>query len=222
MKKGLHLTLAFLVITALLLLGIRWAERDDRLNLLFARIDNSGLVDSVDIAEALKPYFGTSMLKLDTESLELRLLAIEGVDSVSVTICYPETLIISFETRKPAAILAYGTDLIPVTVSGDHLPVDWYSDTLPVVAIEGYPDHEVISSALRLLIKRQVSHSVSFEVSSSGITIEDNGVQVILNPGKAAENWVQWQTIKTMITDQTDEVDLRFANQAVLRSAEET
>ncbi len=222
MKKGLHLTLALLVITALLLLGIRWAERDDRLNILFARIDNSSLVDSVDIAEALQPYFGTSLLKLDTDSLELRLLAIEGVDSVSVVICYPETLIISFETRKPAAILAYGTDLIPVTVSGDHLPVNWYSDTLPVVVIDGYPDHEVISSALRLLIKRQVNHSVSFEVSSSGITLEDNGVQVILNPGTAAENWVQWQTIKTMITDQTDEVDLRYDKQAVLRSAEET
>ncbi len=222
MKRGLHLTLALLVITALLLLGVRWAERDDRLNLLFARIDNSSLVDSVDIAQTLEPYFGTSLLKLDTDSLELRLLAIEGVDSVLVEISYPETLIISFETRKPVAILAYGTDLIPVTVSGDHLPVDWYNDTLPIVLIEGYPEHEVISSALHLLIEEQVNHTLSFEVSSSGITIEDNGVHVILNPGKAAENWVQWQTIKTMITDQTDEVDLRYDNQAVLRSAEET
>ena len=209
MRKGLRLTSILLVFTLLLLLGVRWAERENRLNLAQARIDNSGLVDSVEIAEILKPCFGRSLLKLDTDSLQSRLLAIEGVDSVSIRIRYPDTIVISMATRRPAAILAYSSGLIPVTLCGDHLPVEWGNDQLPVINIEGDPEVEIISSALDLLIKRE-------------IVVTDKGIRIILDPGRAAENWFRWRSIGTMITDRTDEVDLRYHDQAVLRSTEET
>jgi len=221
-RKGLRLTSILLVFTLLLLLGVRWAERENRLNLAQARIDNSGLVDSVEIAEILKPCFGRSLLKLDTDSLQSRLLAIEGVDSVSIRIRYPDTIVISMATRRPAAILAYSSGLIPVTLCGDHLPVEWGNDQLPVINIEGDPEVEIISSALDLLIKRELNDSVLIQVSSREIVVTDKGIRIILDPGRAAENWFRWRSIGTMITDRTDEVDLRYHDQAVLRSTEET
>lgn len=222
MRKGLRLTSILLVFTLLLLLGVRWAEREDLLNLTTARIDNSGLADSMQIAETLKPCFGSSLLKLDTDSLESRLLAVDGVDSVTVRIRYPDTIIISMSTRRPAAILSYCSRSIPVTVSGDHLPVEWGNDQLPVISIVGDPEVEVISSALHLLIKRELSDSVLIQVSSREIIVTENGIRIILDPDLAAENWLTWLSINTMITDHTEEVDLRYQDQAVLRSTEET
>lgn len=224
MKNGLRLTSILLVFTILLLLGVRWAERDNRLNLTRVRIDNSSLVDSVEIAEAMRPYFGSSLLKLDTDSLESELLAIEGVDSVSVRIHYPETILISFSTRKPAVILAYGNREIPVTVSGDHLPVSWGNDQLPVINIVGEPDAAAIIAALNLLIDNELNHYASIQVSSREIVVSENGIRIILDPGRAAENWLSWRRISTIITNGTDEVDLRYQDQAVLRlrSTEET
>ncbi len=222
MKKGLRLTSILLVFTMLLLLGVRWAERDNRLNLTRVRIDNSSLVDSVAIAEVLRPYFGSSLLKLDTDFLKNQLQAIEGVDSVSVVIHYPETIHVSFSTRKPAVILAYSSREIPVTVSGDHLPADWVNDQLPVIEVVGDPDASVIESALLLLTMYPLSPSVSMQVSNREIVVTDNGLRIILDPERAAENWLSWRRISTIIPDRTDEVDLRYKDQAVLRFSEET
>ena len=222
MKTGFRLTSILLLLTLLLLLGIRWAERDNRLNLTMVRIDNSSLVDSVEIAEVLRPCFGSSLLKLDIDSLQAALQVIEGVDSVSVKIQYPETLIITFFSNEPAVILAYGDREIPVTVSGEHLPQSWGNDELPVLNIVGEPDKEVIESALDLFFKHELSNSVSMQVCERKIVVTENSIRIIIDPARASENWMSWQSIRTIITDRTDEVDLRYHNQAVLRSTEET
>ncbi len=222
MRKGLRLTSILLVFTLLLILGARWLEREGHLNLAMVRIDNSGLVDSVRIAEILKPFFGSSLLKLEMDSLKSGLLAIDGVDSIFIRIRYPDTIIISMTAREPAAVLAYSGRSIPVTVSGDHLPAEWGNDRLPVINIVGDPETETISSALNLLIKRELNGSVLIQVSSREIVVTENGIRIILDPSRAAETWLRWRSISTMITDRTDEVDLRYRDQAVLRSTEET
>ena len=227
MKKGLRLTSVLLLLTVLLLLGIRWAEREGRLDLLRARIDNSGLVDSVEVAELLRPYFGRSLLKLDADSLGIMLSSIAGVDSADVSISYPDAIVVSLVTRKPAAVLAYSGDrLVPVTVSGDPLPVQWINDLLPVITVEEDPDNAVIASALDLLIKMELVSLVSMQVNNRKITVTENGIRIILNPEQATESWLRWRSINSMVTDRTSEVDLRFQDQAVLRerpgSTEET
>lgn len=218
MKKGLRLTSILSLLTMLILLGVRWAERSDRLNLIRVRVDNSGLADSVEIAEILRPYFGNSLLKLDTDSMELELLSVAGVDSVSVKIHYPDEIVVSLLTREPAAILAYSSGrFVPVTLHGDPLPAHWGNDNLPVISIEEEPELEVIVAALDLLIKRALIHSVSIQVTNREIVITQNGIRVILDPGQTTENWLRWRSISTMIKDGTIEVDLRFHDQVVLR-----
>jgi cell division septal protein FtsQ len=222
MKKGLILTTSLAVFTVLLLLGIRWLERDNRLNLTRVRIDNSSLVDSVKIAEVLRPCFGVSLLKLDTDSLQHSLLAVEGVDSVEIKIQYPESLIITFSTREPAVILEYLNRSIPVTLSGDPLPVEWGNDNLPVIEIIGEPERKVINAALDLFIKRELNGSAAIQVSNREIVLTEDGKRIILDPERADENWVMWQSISSVVTEHTDVIDLRYRNQAVLRSTEET
>lgn len=223
MKKSVRVTSILLLFTMLLILGIRWAERDNRLNLTMVRIDNSSLVDSVKIAEVLRPYFGSSLLRLDTDTLKVNLQAIEGVDSVFVKTLYPETLLITFSTRKPAVILVYsGGREIPVTASGDHLPDDWKNNQLPVINISGDPGRETITSALNLLFDHDLANSASIQVINNEIVVTESGVRIILDPERAEENWMSWRNISTIINSRTHEVDLRYMNQAVLRSTEES
>ncbi len=222
MKKGLIFTAALALFTALLLLGVRWAERDNRLNLTRVRIDNSSLVDSLKISEVLMPCFGVSLLKLDTDSLQQSLLAVEGVDSVEIRVHYPETLVITFSTREPSVILEYSDRSIPVTPSGDPLPVEWGNDQLPVIEIIGEPERKVINAALDLFIQRELNGSASMQVSSREIVLTENGKRIILDPSRADESWAMWQSISSVVTEQTDVVDLRYRDLAVLRSTEET
>jgi cell division septal protein FtsQ len=221
-SKLLKLTTVLLVTAILLLLGVRWAERDNRVNFTLARIDCSGLVDSTEIAEALRPYFGRSLFKLNTDSVMLAMQALGGVDSVSVEIQYPETVVISFATGKPSFVLDYGIERIPVTASGEYLPADWANDTLPVITVLEDPDSSVVASAVNLFSKHGFDSSDSIQVSSREIVVIENGTRVILDPESVLENWHSWQTVSTVVSDRIDEVDLRFMHQAVMRSAEET
>ncbi|MCK5787109.1 MAG: hypothetical protein KAH54_11210 [Candidatus Sabulitectum sp.] len=227
MKKGLRLTSIVLLLTVLFLLGVRWAERDGRLDLVRARIDNSGLVDSVKVAELLRPYFGRSLLKLDADSLVILLSSIAGVDSAEINIRYPDAIVVLLVTREPAAVLAYSDNrMVPVTVSGDPLPLQWRNDQLPVITVVEDPEHAVIASALDLLIKMELVSLVSIQVSNRKITVTENDIRIVLNPEQATESWLRWRSINSMVTDRTSEVDLRFKDQAVFRespgSTEET
>jgi cell division septal protein FtsQ len=222
MRKGIRITSLLIVLTLLLVLSVRWAERNERLNLTVARIDNSSLLDSAQIAGVLKPYFGVSVLKLNRDSLEAQFLALDGVDSVSVSIHYPDMIVVSLKTGEPAAILAYLNGQVPVTAEGQRLPLSWVNDSLPVINIEGSPKEEAVSSALNFLIKRNLRNSVSIQVNADGIAVLDNGIRVMIDYRQTTVSWLRWQVLKTAITGQPEEVDLRYTGQAVLRFAEET
>ncbi len=222
MKNLLKFTSAVVVFAVLVLLGVRWAERNNRINLTRARIDNSCMVDSVEIADVLRPYFGVSLLKLNTDSLRLEIENLTGVDSVTVRIQYPETIVVTFATGKPAFVLDYGLQRVPVTLRGELLPVGWISSELPVLNIVGAPDGSVIASAINLFSKYGFDSSVPIQVSSTSIVVTQNGVRIVIDPDRALENWRNWCTVSTVVTEQINEVDLRFRHQAVMRSAEET
>ncbi|HPF32079.1 MAG TPA: hypothetical protein PK907_03600, partial [Candidatus Sabulitectum sp.] len=64
-KKALLFGIVLLVVLTAVL-GIRWADRDGRFDLLQARIDYSGPVDSALVAEILRPWFQESLLRLNT------------------------------------------------------------------------------------------------------------------------------------------------------------
>jgi cell division septal protein FtsQ len=162
------------------------------------------------------------VLKLNRDSLEAQFLALDGVDSVSVSIHYPDMIVVSLKTGEPAAILAYLNGQVPVTAEGQRLPLSWVNDSLPVINIEGSPKEEAVSSALNFLIKRNLRNSVSIQVNADGIAVLDNGIRVMIDYRQTTVSWLRWQVLKTAITGQPEEVDLRYTGQAVLRFAEET
>jgi hypothetical protein len=221
-KKLLRFTSVAVVVAVLLLLGVRWAERNNRINLTRVRIDNSCMVDSADIAEVLRPYFGVSLLKLNADSLGAELQNLPGVDRVAVHIQYPETIVVTFTTGKPAFVLNYGLVQVPVTLRGELLPADWVNSELPVITIVESPDSSVIASAINLFSKYQFDGSVSVQVGNSSIVVTQNGIRIVIDPDRALENWRNWRTVSTIVTEQINEVDLRFSRQAVMRSTEET
>jgi len=221
-KKLLLFTSVAVVVAVLLLLGVRWAERNNRINLTRVRIDNSCMVDSAGIAEVLRPYFGVSLLKLNTDSLRSEMQNLPGVDSVTVSIQYPETIVVTFTTGKPAFVLDYGFIQVPVTLRGELLPAGWINSELPVITIVESPDSSVIASAINLFSKYQFERSLSVQVRNSSIVVTQNGIRIVIDPDRALENWRNWRTVSTIVPEQIDEVDLRFSHQAVMRSSEET
>jgi cell division septal protein FtsQ len=180
------------------------------------------MVDSADIAEVLRPYFGVSLLKLNADSLGAELQNLPGVDRVAVHIQYPETIVVTFTTGKPAFVLNYGLVQVPVTLRGELLPADWVNSELPVITIVESPDSSVIASAINLFSKYQFDGSVSVQVGNSSIVVTQNGIRIVIDPDRALENWRNWRTVSTIVTEQINEVDLRFSRQAVMRSTEET
>jgi len=222
MKNLLKLTSALIVFAALLLLGVRWAERNNRINLTRVRIDNSCMVDSAEIASVLQPCFGVSLLKLNTDSLRSEMQNLPGVELVTVRVQYPETIVVTFTTGKPAFVLNYGSVQVPVTNRGELLPAGWINSELPVITIVETPDSSAIATAINLISKYGFDRSVPVLVSNSSIVVTQDGIRIVIDPARALENWRNWLTVSTIVTEQIDEVDLRFRHQAVMRSTEET
>ena len=200
-------------------LGVRWADRDGRFDLTRARVDNSGPVDSALVAEILEPYFGESLLSINSDSIRCALESIEGLSSVSVTVSYPDEILIAMVPEKPAAFLNTRSGLCPVTARGNTLPLSWGDPSLPVLYVEGTPAFGYMDSGLNLLLKRGLSGSAKVTVSEHGILVVDNGVSVLFDGAGAPEDWETWEAIRTSVNFSAELVDMRYGGQAVIRIA---
>ncbi len=221
MPKKIWVVISAAVFTLIVLLGFRWAERENYFDLTTVRVDNSFLVDSAEIARILEPCFGISLLDFQKDSLLKELGKVSGVDSVCMDIILPNTIVLTFSVSKPAVVLVANSSRLPVTTNGVGLPVNWENALLPEIQITGEPDSTFICSAINLLLKRELQR-VIIEVSENNVTIVDGEIRILLDPEHLDESWLRWLSIKNLLTDRTDEVDLRFAGQAILRTSEES
>ena len=89
MRKGMWLIGGLTAVITGSFFALRWAERDGKFDLISARIDNAGPVDSALVADVLEPFFGESLLSLNTDSIEGCLLDLEGMKTASVSFIYP-------------------------------------------------------------------------------------------------------------------------------------
>lgn len=221
MRKKIWVVVSAAVFTLIILLGFRWAEREHYFDLTSVRIDNSFLVDSTEIAQVLEPCFGLSLLDFQTDSLLAEISEIPGVDSVALDIQLPNTIVLTFKVSKPAVVLVSTSLRLPVTTKGIALPLAWANPTLPEIQITGEPDSLSICSSINLLLKRELQ-GIVFQLSEDMVTIVDGDIQILLDPAHLDDSWLRWQAIRTLLTDRTDEVDLRFSDQAILRVSEES
>jgi hypothetical protein len=222
MKKTVITVSAVTLSVLLAVLAVRWVERKGMLDLRLARIDNSGPVDSVLVAEILRPWFGRSLLDVDCDSLTLILSGIEGVRAASVVKSYPDMLIVSMEIERPAALIRNGATDYPVTSSGLQLPSAWASDSLPVLTVTGSPGEGSMESGLRLLLKRSSASIESIEVTPWAIVVRTDGRAILFDGCRAVADWKTWAAIRDGITCSGMVIDLRYTGQAVLRSVEES
>ncbi len=221
MRRKIWVVVSAAVFTLIVLLGFRWAERKNYFDLTSVRIDNSFLVDSAEIARILEPCFGMSLLHFQEDSLLAELGKISGVDSVCMDIYLPDTIVLTFSVSEPAVVLVGNSSRLPVTTDGVGLPINWENALLPEIQIMGEPDSAFICSAINLLLKRELQR-VIIEVSDNNVTIVDGEIQILLDPEHLDDSWLRWLSIKNLLTDRTEEVDLRFAGQAILRVSEES
>lgn len=221
MRKKIWVVVSAAIFTLIVLLGFRWAERKDYFDLTSVRIDNSFLVDSAAIAKALEPCFGRSLLGFQEDSLLAEIARIPGVDEVRMEIRLPDTIVLTLSVSKPAVVLINDSSRLPVTSNGTSLPLSWGNSLLPEIQITGQPDSTFICSAIDLLLKRELQ-DVTFLVSENMVTIVDGEVNIFLDPEHLDDSWLRWLSIQNLLTDRTEEVDLRFTDQAILRASEES
>ena len=222
MRKGMWLIGGLTAVITGSFFALRWAERDGKFDLISARIDNAGPVDSALVADVLEPFFGESLLSLNTDSIEGCLLDLEGMKTASVSFIYPGSMIVALEPEVPVAIVDQESESYPVTVTGKPLPADWTDEALPVLLVTGAPDEIFISSGIDLLVKRGLGGRASVLVGETGVTVIDDGVPVVLDGSNAAADWVTWESMKNSVNDPGCTVDLRFNGQAIIIPGEES
>ena len=221
MRKKIWVVISSAIFTLIVLLGFRWAERKNYFDLTSVRVDNSFLVDSVEIARILEPCFGMSLLDFQKDSLLAELEQVPGVNSVCIDIYLPDTIVLTFSVSKPAVVLVSNSSRLPVTTDGVGLPINWENTLLPEIQITGEPDSAIICSAINLLLKRELQR-VIIEVSENNVTIVDGEIKILLDPEHLDDSWLKWLSVKNLLTDRTEEVDLRFTGRAILRASEES
>lgn len=219
MKKRIYSLSVLLLLVLTTALVVRWADRDGRFDLLTARIDNSGPVDSARVAEVLEPFFGKSLLSLDVDSVKNVLETIEGLRCVSVRVSFPHTIQVDMTPENPAAIIISNSGNCPVTAFGKALPPSWADSSLPSLNVQGAPEEEYVKTGLNLLLKRGLDQSASVTVCNWGILVMQNGVPVMLDGERAPADWKTWQSIRESVRPSAEMVDMRYNGQAVIRTA---
>lgn len=219
MRRRIYALAAVFLVVLIAALVVRWADRDGRFDLLAARIDNSGPVDSVRVAEILKPYFGESLLTMDIDTLTAALGSIEGLKRVSVTVSFPHSIIVNMTPERPAALVLSSAGDIPVTTEGVQLPPSWADPSLPVLSLEGSPGDDYIRTGLDLLLKRELYRTAEVRVCEWGILVVQDGVPVMFDGESAPADWKTWEAIKTSVRASAEMVDMRYGGQAVIRTA---
>ena len=219
MKKRIYLLSIGLLLVLIGALALRWAERDGRFDLLWARVDNSGPVDSSLVADILEPFFGGSLLSLDLDSVRSALGAIDGLKCVSVKVSLPHTIIVEMTPERPAAMVIAQSGSSPVTADGKGLPPSWADPSLPVLSVEGAPGEEYLKTGLNLLLKRGLDPASTVTVCDWGILVIENGVPVMLDGERAPADWKTWQQIRNSVRPSAEMVDMRYNGQAVIRTA---
>lgn len=217
MKKK---ALLFGIVTLLVLtaaLGIRWADREGKFDLLQARIDNSGPVDSALVAEILRPWFEESLLRLNADSLGMELETIDGVASASVRVVLPHSIVVELHPREAVAMVLSGAGSTPVTMLGEPLPDQWADPALPELRVLGNPEESSIRAALNLALKRDLGTGTEVTVLEDGIQVVENGIPVLLRCDNAPGSWRTWNSIRDSVRPFAEQVDLRYRGQAIVR-----
>lgn len=207
-----------------LAMGYRWLERGGTFDLETVRVRGARSQDSVAVCSVVAPLFGTSIWRIDGDSLSGVLGDVPGVRSASVRRLPFTGMLISIELERVALAIRDSVSTVPLSIHGERLPESFLSDSVPIVFTSVEIDDVTAGRLAEWLGEVTPGGAVNGMVySGDGLAVMlDSGCTVLLGKGGFRRGW-EGYTALSSATDGLDEwdlVDMRFQGQAVLRETE--
>ncbi len=210
------------LITFAMAMGYRWLERGGAFDLDTVWIRGIRHADSSAVSEIVKPLFGISIWQLDPSSIQSKLSAVPGIDSASVSRLPFRGLLLEISLSEPVFAISDSSGTAAVSSLGEILPERFLIDSIPVIE-----SNEKIGSvfsrrfALWLRSGELPCDSLLFRYTGRGLSvIVNNGYEVLLGFDHFSERWDSYRQLVSSLSgyDNLGQVDMRYSNQAVLRT----
>ncbi len=207
-----------------LAMGYRWLERGGTFDLDTVRIRGIRQQDSLTVCTILGPLFGTSIWRIDCDSIADVLTDVSGISSAAVKRLPFTAVLVTVELERVVLAVQDSAGVYPVSASGQRLPETFLSDTLPLVCTSVGIDEEIGARLAVWLDDLGPQGGISgMTYSSDGLTVVmDAGCSVLLSTGDLRRGWDGFTALVSAMDGiaEWDLVDMRFSGQAVLSSRE--
>jgi len=216
----------FLLISGLIAfamaMGYRWLERGGAFDLDTVWIRGIRHADSSTVSEIVKPFFGTSIWQLDPSSIQSELSALPGIDSASVSRLPFKGLMLEIRLSEPVFAISDFSGTVAVSSLGEILPARFLIDSIPV--IESKEKIGTVFSrkfAIWLRSGELPYDSLLFRYTGRGLSvIVNNGYEVLLGFDHFSDRWDSYRQLASSLSgyNSLSQVDMRYSNQAILRT----
>jgi len=211
------------LLTFALAMGYRWFERGGAFNLDTVTIRGIRPADSSVVCESVKSLFGTSIWQIELSEVQAELSEIPGIDSVNVRRAPLSGLILEIGISEPVYAVRDSAGISAVSSFGEVLPERFLSDSLPVIE-----SRKRIGSALSLKLAEWFS-SAELQIDDFQCRFTENGLtvcvnseyEVLLGIDLLTDRWNSYLQLSSSLNtaDEWFQVDMRYQNQAILRSS---
>ncbi|MCD4701923.1 MAG: FtsQ-type POTRA domain-containing protein [Candidatus Aegiribacteria sp.] len=204
-----------------LAMGYRWFERGGAFDLDTVRIRGIRHADSSAICEVVKPLFGTSIWQIDPVDLQNMLSDIPGIDFAHVNRAPLSGLIFDIRISEPVFAVSDSSGVAAVSSIGEVLPPRFLTDSIPVVESQERIDAVVSRKLAAWFRSEDIQYdSLLFRYTDRGLSVfVGNGCEVLLGIDHLSDRWDDYQQLASSLSgsDNWYQVDMRYANQAVMR-----
>ncbi len=202
----------------------RWFERGGVFDLDTVRIRGARQADSSAICQVVKPLFGTPIWQIDPAVLQDMLSDVPGIDSASIRLAPLSSLILEVRISEPVFAISDSSGVAAVSSIGEVLPPRFLTDSIPVVESRERIDPAVSRKLASWFRACEMQYdSLLFRYTDRGLSVfVGNGCEVLLGINRLSERWEGYQQLASSqsASDSWYQVDMRYANQAVLRKSE--
>jgi cell division septal protein FtsQ len=202
-------------------MAYRWLERGGTFDLTTVRVRGIRSADSATVCASVAPLFGTSIWKIDGDSLGRAMEDLPGITAVRMSRIPFRTILLDISLDRPVFVVSDGHVPTPVSVTGERLPASFLSDTLPVVETVCRMD-SATSAGLGLWFSEGAAGEgvLSLQYTADGVAVMlDGGRRVILGDTALEERWSRFTELSRLAPETAGwtEIDMRYGGQAVLR-----
>lgn len=204
-----------------LAMAYRWFERGGAFDLDVVRIRGIRQADSAAVSSAVEPLFGTSIWQINLKEVRDRLEDIPGIDAAAVSRELFTGIILQIELAEPVFAISDSSGSIAISLSGERLPTNFLTDTIPVVDAPGIMNISVCASLAEWFETVEFEHdNLVFRYSDKGLSVfMSEYCEILLGIDNLAGRWRDYCLLEASISDlgYWEQVDMRYFDQAILR-----